>query len=136
MGFATLGIGFTMACFHLVGKYLLVNEAFIISAKISAVCSMLIFIKYALIPSTPHAFVLIVFTTFLISRPEISENLNLVLRLEFLFFIFVSSSIIFCSSTGALLLERKALFKILGSIFMGLKVVVLQSTTSCVFKAL
>ena len=54
MGFETLGIGFTMACFHLVGKYLLENEALMISAKISAVCSILIFMKYALISSTPQ----------------------------------------------------------------------------------
>ena len=73
-------MGFTIASFHRLGKNFVTNEAFIISARMSAVCSILSFIKKALISSTPQAFVLMVSTVFLTSKPVISENLNLALQ--------------------------------------------------------
>ena len=101
-------MGLTIAFFQRVGKKLVTKEALMISAKISAVYSILILIKNALMSSTPQAFVFIDLTTLVTSRPVISEKLNCALVALGLFLIFSSSSIILPTSMSALLLERKA----------------------------
>ena len=78
-------MGLTIACFHLVGKKLFTKDAFIMSAKISAVCSMLALMKNELMSSMPVAFVLIDFTALITSKPFTSEKLNCALVAQGLF---------------------------------------------------